>query len=488
MKKILLLILILAPAIWAGATWFTSQNTEAVLDDMLAQSNQQISETVPFLTIEKKSFDKGFTQSAAQSVITIDPAFFGNKEMPPITIGFNHTIYHGPLMMTPNGIKTGSSYILTTLDQASLSEEVQSIITTLFGDEEPFVSGVTTGTGDMIDTDVTFAPFSINAAQIAEFTGEDLGEEQFEFSFDGITGDFTSNVEGTIINGVMKLGEINIKGNDGDDIDINFTMAPSTIDMDVDEFYKSSILDGKITMTIPSFLFSDGKGTDVIFKDLYIVSSAEHDNGLMNASAIFDIDTVHIKSSEAGFNFPDSKVHMKGSISGIERTAVIKLIDLEQEMNMSQMSMLSGDDAEIMSDEILSSMLAYYRALGDIIKQGVNTQSVLEISNETGNAAVHLDLNYTDAKQLFALKTVKELALALQGSLAITIDKSMLTGTPLEEVIAMPIMMGFAVEKEERYESIANLNAGELLLNGQPVPFLDMIGDEPLAWDEIFGM
>ncbi|MFW5446998.1 MAG: DUF945 family protein, partial [Methylophagaceae bacterium] len=346
----------------------------------------------------------------------------------------------------------------------------------------------TTGAGDMIDTDFTLAPFSIDAAQIEEFTSEDLGEEQLEFSFDGISGDFTGNVEGTIINGMMNMGEIKMKGNDGDNIDVTFIMAPSIIDMDVDEFYKSSILDGKITITIPRFLFSDGEGTDVVFNDLYIVSSAEQEQGLMKAAATFDIDTVHIESPEAGFNFPDSKVHINGSISGIERTAVIKLIDLEHEMNMSQMSMLSSDDLDDTSEEIMASMLAYYRALGDMIKQGVKTQSILEISNDTGNAAVNLDLNYTDAKQLFALKTVKDLALAVQGNLAITIDKNMLVGTPLEEAIAMPIMMGFAVEKEERYESIANLNSGELMLNDQPVPFLDMIGNEPLAWDEIFGM
>ncbi|MFW5427351.1 MAG: DUF945 family protein [Methylophagaceae bacterium] len=488
MKKLLLAILVLAPAVWAGATWFTSQNTENVLDEMLAQSNKQTAEAAPFMSMEKTSFKKGFAKSAAQSVITIDPAFFGKKEIPIIHIGLNHTIYHGPLMMTPNGIKTGTSYILTTLDQTSFSEEVQAIITSLFGDVEPFVSGVTTGAGDMIDTDFTLAPFSIDAAQIEEFTSEDLGEEQLEFSFDGISGDFTGNVEGTIINGMMNMGEIKMKGNDGDNINVTFIMAPSIIDMDVDEFYKSSILDGKITITIPRFLFSDGEGTDVVFNDLYIVSSAEQEQGLMKAAATFDIDTVHIESPEAGFNFPDSKVHINGSISGIERTAVIKLIDLEHEMNMSQMSMLSSDDLDDTSEEIMASMLAYYRALGDMIKQGVKTQSILEISNDTGNAAVNLDLNYTDAKQLFALKTVKDLALAVQGNLAITIDKNMLVGTPLEEAIAMPIMMGFAVEKEERYESIANLNSGELMLNDQPVPFLDMIGNEPLAWDEIFGM
>jgi len=486
MKKLLLPIVILIPAIWAGATWFTSQNTEAVLDEMLAQSNQQTAEVAPFLQIEKKSFEKGFTQSSAQSVFTFDPSFFGDTDAQPIHIGLNHKIYHGPLMMTPNGIKTGSSYTVTTLDQTSLSDEVQAVITSFFGDAEPFVSGVTTGAGDMIDTDFTVAPFSVDAAQIAELTGEDLAEEEFKLSFAGLSGDIRSDMQGTQMKGQMKMGEIIIKAHD-DDETFDITLAASTIDMDADELYKSALLDGKIVMTFPSILFSDGQGTDVAFTDTRIVSSAEQDNGLMNAAATFDIDNMQIKSPEAGFSFPDSKVHMGGSISGIERTAVIKLIDVEQEMSRSQM-MLFSDDSEANADQILASMVAYYQALGEMIKQGVNAQSVLEISNETGKAALNLDLNYTDTKQLFALQTVRELANAIQGQMAINIDKSMLVGTPLEEAIAMPIMMGFAVEKEDRYESIAKLNSGELLLNEQPVPFLDMIGDQPLAWDEIFDM
>ena len=165
MKKTLLPILALIPAVWAGATWFTSQNSETALDEFMAQSNQQIAETVPFLTIEKTSFDKGFIHSSAQSIVTIAPTLFSKEEAEPVRVGFNHKIYHGPVMMTPNGIKIGTSYILTTLDQSSLTEEVKTIMTTFFGDAEPFVSGVTTGLSERITTDFVVAPFSVQHQQ-----------------------------------------------------------------------------------------------------------------------------------------------------------------------------------------------------------------------------------------------------------------------------------------------------------------------------------
>ena len=481
MKKILLPVLVLIPAIWAGATWFTSQNSEAVLDEVLAQSNQQMAEAAPFLATEKTSFEKGFIQSSAQSVITISPTFFGKEEAESIQIGLNHKIYHGPIMLTPNGIKIGTSYIVTTLDQSSLSEEVKTIITTFFGEAEPFVSGVTTGASEMIDTDFTIAPFSIDAAQIAELTGESLGDDELEFSFAGFSGEITGNVQGTKMTGMMDIGEVTLKSQNGDN-PFDVTMAASTIDVDVDELYKGSLLDGKIVMTIPGIEFSDGNGSGATFTEVHIISSAGQNDELMNAAFTFDINNMQIKSSNAGFDFPDSKVHTSGDISGIERTTIVKLIDLEQEMY--QAVLLGNDDA----DALLSSTQAYYQAVGELIKQGVKMDSVIEISTAAGNAAVNLDLTYADAKPLIALKTVRDLAMAIQGKLTMNIDKSMLAGTPLEEAISMPVGMGFVVEKADHYESLAKLNKGELLLNGEPVPFLDTAGDQPLEWNKAIGM
>ncbi len=485
MKKTLLAILALIPAIWAGATWFASQNSETVLDEFMAQSNQQIEEAVPFLTLEKTSFDQGFIQSSAQSIVTIAPTLFSKEEEEAVQIGFNHKIYHGPVMMTPNGIKIGTSYILTTLDQSSLSEEVKSIMTTLFGDAEPFVSGVTAGLSERIDTDFIIAPFSINAEQISELTGNPAGDEELELSFTGFSGDIASNVQGSKMKGMMNIGELVVKVRDGATV-FDVTMAASTVDMDVEELYKGSLLDGNIMLTIPSILFSDGKGSSATFSEVRMSSSAEQDNGLMNGRGIFDVNKIHIKSSKVGFDVPDAKLHTSFDISGIERTGIIKLLDLEQEMSRTQIMLLSQDDAA--PDALMSSMRAYYRAGGELVKQGAKIASVLEISTDAGNAALRLDLSYSDAKRLFALKTVGDLAAATQGNISVNIDKSMLAGTPLAEAISMPIGMGFAVEKADRYESLVLLDKGELLLNGNPVPFLDAVGDQPLDWDKLLGM
>ena len=486
MKKVLLAILLLIPAVWAGATWFTSSNTEKVFDTMLSDSNQQVTETLPFLKIEKKSFDKGFTSSDAQSTVTLDSALFGSEDGSPINVILNHKIYHGPLMMTPNGIKTGSSYTLTTLDKSSLTPEVKEFVTFLFSDEIPFSAGVTTGTSDDVDVDFNMAPLSFNAAKFAALTGSGTaGLDDMNILFDGINASFSTNAVATYLRGTMDLGEMTISGNEGDN-KIKATMAASTAKLDIDELYKGSMLDGELSFAIPSYLFSDGEGTDITLSDMRITSSAGESNGLMHGVGTFDIATLHVKIADDNINFPDAKIHINFKMDGFERAGVMKLIDVGQEMQKSQFMLFSSDDTDAAIDESFEHMIDYYREAGNLIKQGVKLNSVFNMSNANGSANINLDLNYIDAKPLYDLKMVKDLAAALQGQLSVNIDKNMLAGTPLEEAIAMPIMMGFAVEKDQHYESIADLNNGELKLNGKPMPFLDMIGDQALPWDEIF--
>lgn len=487
MKKILLTILLLLPAVWAGATWFTSNNTEAVLDNMLSESNQQISETLPFFSIEKKSFEKGFTSSSAKSIATLNTPLFNNEDGTAIKVTLNHKIYHGPVMMTPNGIKTGSSYTLTTLDQASLSTEIKELITLLFESQAPFSAGITTGTSDNIDVDFNIAPLSFNPAKFAALSGEDAASDDVNIDFDGIDANFATNGAGSYLRGSMQLGGLTITGND-DGKEIDMRMSASTVNVDVDELYKGSLLDGNVEFSIPSYIFSDGDGTDIVLSAMRIASSAENTNGLMHGEGTFDIATLHINTADNSIDFPDAKIHFGFGMNGFERAGIMKLIDVGQEMKKSQFTLFSSDDVDASSEIMFKKMLAYYREAGSLIKQGVSVNSALNISNANGKSGIKLDLDYIDAKQLYALKTVKDLATALQGELAINIDKSMLAGTPFEESIAMPIMMGFAIEKDNVYGTVVELNNGELKINDKAMPFLDMIGDQEIPWDEILAM
>ena len=487
MKKLLIAAVLIVPAIWAGITWFTSSETEEVFEQMLTESNQNLTESFPFVKVEKQSFEKGFTSSTAKSIVSLNTEMLNDEgEEEPVELIMNHTIYHGPVMMTPDGLKTGTSYVRTTLDQKSLSAETKELLKLLFDGKEPFVSGIQTGVGDSIDIDLEIAPMSFDAEKHTELTGEEADSDDPELiSFAGMTGHITTNTGGTRLNGTMDIGAMEMKAKD-EGKDILITMASSIVNMNINELYKGSILDGSVVMEIPEFSFSDGEKSSAIFHGLRIVSKAEEENGKFGGFASFDIDKLLIKSPDAPVEFPESKVHLGFAVKGFDRDAVIKLVDLGQEMRTSQFALLGNDDPDQVGEVMLKSMGAYYAALGETIKQGVGIDTDLELSNDTGKSAVNLDLNYAEAKQLYDLKTVRELIMALQGQLKITIDKSMIAGTPAEEAIGMPVAMGFAVDKGDAYEAVADLGGGELKVNGEPMPVLDMLGgmiDQPIPWE-----
>ena len=495
MKKILLSAVLIIPVLWAGLTWFASNKTEAVFDENITEANKKMAEEFPFITMKKKSFEKGFTSSTAKSEITLNEEFMGLFDAPgdePITLTMNHKIYHGPVMMTPNGTKTGSSYIMTTMDQESLPEEVKKIIKLVFDGKEPMTSGMLMDAGGDIEIDMDLAPMSFNNEKFLALTGEeDPGSDDVDISFEGMTGHFTTNEEGTRLKGAFNLGAMEVKGVDNGE-PIHMVNAASVANFDINELYKGTILDGTFEMTFPEIIFI-AEDNEITMKGFKVVSTAEEKNGLFGGFGILDIDKLLIKSPDMPMEFPESKIHLKFGVEGFDRASIIKLVDLEQEMRAAQMKFMGNslsdeelDDAAM--DAMMGSVGTYYAAIVEMVKPGIEIMTDLELSNDTGKSAINFGLNYADTKKLLDLKTIREVIMALKGQLKISIDKSMLAGTELEEAIAMPMAMGFAVEKDGAYESVADLASGELKVNGEPMPVLDMLGgmiDQPIPWDDI---
>lgn len=487
MKKLLMGIALIIPVAWAGILWVTSNKTEEVFEGMLAESNQKIAEEVPFVKIEKQSFEKGLLTSTAKSLITLDPEILDNEE--PLSVTLEHTIYHGPVMMTPNGIKTGTSYIFTTLDQESLSSDAREVIDLLFDGKEPIVSGILTGLDENVDVDLKVVPLHFDSEQFDVRSGTS-SEDKMILSLDGMSGQFATNAEGTRIKGVLDFGILKLLGKE-DGKNINMTMAASVTEMNVEEIYKGSILDGSAEVKIPEISFSDGEGSGFTLEGVTFLSASENQNGSISGVGTIDVDKLRIKKIDAPVAFPESSVHMNFGLKGLEREALMKFIDAGKEMNKSQFVLLGSDDPQQSSDALTTAMSTYFNTLGEVLRQGVEMNNVIEISNNSGKSSVKLDLLYVDSKKLLDLRTIKDVIMALKSQLKISIDKKMIAGTPAEEAIGMPLAMGFAVDMGEVYEAVADLSSGELKVNGEPMPVLDMLGamvDQPLPWAKMQGL
>lgn len=218
-------------------------------------------------------------------------------------------------------------------------------------------------------------------------------------------------------------------------------------------------------------------------------SSVEDNNGNLDALAVINVDKVLVKTANLPAEMPESSLHLSFGFKGMGREAFKQLIDASHDLSRSQNALLKAADNAQAVEDMMKAMGSYFEAFGNLLSQGAKSNNVIRISGDKGSSELALDLTYADSKKLFDLATVKDVILALQGELKLKIDKSMLGGLPAEQ--GMQMTMGFVQDTGDTYETLAVLNGGEVKVNGQPVPVLDMLGpmvDQPLPWQAMQGL
>ena len=468
MKKLLGLITVTA-VVWLGSVGFISGKVEGIFDDVLATSEKYMAQTMPYITYQKNEFTQGFFNSTATSVLTIDAELFDGDES--IQVPFKHIIHNGPLLMTDSGIKLGTSYIESTLDIDALDDDIKDALATLFANEEPVYSAVTIGFDDRITEAFKIAAINYNSA---DFDGD---YEQTRISIDGVTGLITTDADLTKISGQTSIGAMHFSGISelGEKVDI--AIESSEFDIDITEMYKGAMLAGSMNVKMPKLSYMDVEHT-VYLNNLTVSSTGENDENLYASNATIDIDEIIVKAQDVQV-LPATKLHTQFGFGGMDKVKVQSIIDA---MNMLQTLELSE---EAVSEQQLDAVDNYLSALGHAIEQGVEINTVFELSNEKGIAAINFDTLYVDNKPLAELKTIKDLVLALKGLLKIEIDHPMIADTPLENVIQTPISMGFAARIGDTYSSTTRWNKGEVTINSQDFPLLDIFANEleqPLPW------
>ena len=484
MKKILIGTLLIVPALWGGMTWVASNKTEETFNTLLAQSNQRITEAAPILSMKKQSFNKGFISSTAKSIIHIDPEIFNDKD--PLKFTLSHTIYHGPLMLTPDGIKIGTSYITTTLDQSPLEEKTKQVIALIFSDEQPFTSKTYTHFDNSITESFNIPPLIIDSVALENiFEPGHKSYNYFKLNLEGISAEFNTNPETNFLNGWVTTQALNIT-TDNNSESFNITAHSSSTHFDIDELYHGAMLQGAMTFELPELLLSDGKQS-ISLQDITIKSLGNKQAELYHQQVTIDIASLLLTSKNSPALLPESKVHLSFGLKGLDQTATRHLIGLSQSINQAQVSLLSSHNSSQAQQQLETDINNYLQALGDLVKPGLASNNTIELSNNKGKANIHFDLSYVATKKLLELKTVKELIIALSAELRINIDKSLVADTAVEQFINSPMSNNAFKNNTTAYTAIAILNSGQLDLNGNPIPLLDMLGpsaNEPLAWDE----
>ncbi|BCG62532.1 MAG: hypothetical protein methR_P0175 [Methyloprofundus sp.] len=485
MKKTLIGALVVIPSLWAGMTWVASNKTEATFDAMLAQSQQKITETVPLLSMEKQAFTKGFISSTAKSIIHLDPEIFELEE--PVQITLDHSIYHGPLMLTSDGIKLGTSYIITTLDQEPLEAKTKQAIALIFANEQPFISSTQTNFDGSINEAIDIPTINIDSVALDNiFTPTKQSDTHFKLNLAGISSHFSTDMTTSYLNGLITLGILSVTGTN-DQEEFSIQSSASNIQFDIDELYHNSMLSGSVELSNPEILLSNA-ASNISLKGLSIKSLATKQNGFYSQASTIDINKLLIRKDDSAVIFPESKLLMSFNLKGLEQAATKRLIDIGQDINQTLVSSLNSNDSEQAEQQLKTSAGNYLSAVNDLITPAFASNNSIELSNAQGKAGIYLDLNYASSRQLIELKTLKELIIAIAAELKINIDKGIVADTELEQLLNSPMAHNYIKSSNDAYVATAVLKSGQLHLNDKPIPILDMLGtagDEPLNWEEL---
>jgi len=460
MKKVFPLALLLLLATWGGTSWLISNQVEKHYEQAIGQANTRLRQALPFFEVAPTRFDKGLFKSTAQSRITL------HGEAEDEGIPLTHVIYHGPVMFTPMGIKTGSSYIVTTLDLDALPAERRAVLARAAGGKPPLTIGLRTGTGEAFDLDLEVAPLTA--------TGDD---GQSEIHFAGLHGALSSDLEGRYLHGKIESGRLRLtrSGNEGVEI------APTTIELDIDELYRGIILAGDARITTQGITVTLPQQGEAHAGNIRLLSSNRHqpDHGIHGEDSL-EARPLALKLPARHLEIDDGALRLDLALQGIDAEKYKKLIDAGAALQALQIEAVEkGNTDPALLERNIQNYLA---SLVGLLGPGLAAETAFDFSLPQGAAKATLALTYADDRPVTELATLRDLIGALGGRFDVTVDEALLDILSLRELATVPVAMGFAVQKDGRLQADIRLDGGVLRINGQPTPFIEMLGpilDEP---------
>jgi hypothetical protein len=527
---------------WAGATYVFASKTESVVDQLLAEANETMSAQWDFLSIEKSSFEKGFVSSTATT--SIYPA---GKEVPDDKkLHLKHTIYHGPIAMTPDGPKVCGSHTVSVFDWSQLDEDDRQEMKEMFGEEEP----VTMRTTQQVDgawefeMEVAAASFSKDGtegkfggfvgtvamnSERSEFSGKfDAAESEMKFpdkegslKIHPSTADFfytkskalkgnlkLGAVDGVIDRGTMNItettGVIDIKNDSHFKMDVklgdlemiappeqDFTMSASglvfTADFSrIDE--TSLITVGKGELRAPK-LDIQADGSSILLSDFRI--GVETGLEVDKLFGQLEYGFGGIKMSGAEFQGAEelNGVLEKGAslafgVRGIDRPAIENFYGFIEVA--TEKSEGNSPDLQSLAPELADM---FSDDLFNLFQPGLEIFYELVVGERGNGMEANLSLKMGGEKRLDELKSGREIVNAIKGTLRAEVANSFLDDEKMQMMMAEYVQQGLIQAKEDQsgYEFKGDLTNGVLHLAGEATPMLDSFGpllDEPIPWDE----
>ncbi len=466
MKKFLILIPVVLLALWASITWFIGSSTKSGFALALEEINNNLGAAAAFTSVTEESYSRGFLSSEAVTKIT------GGDDSDPDKkdVFLKIKAWHGPFMMTPDGLKIGAEYVKVTLDQDRLPEEFKKFITDGFNEAEPFELDVFTGFGGKTAIDTKIAAFTFN------------GDDAESVKFEGFSANLETNVKGTFAKGKINIGSFNFEDKKKGKL---LSVATATGEMDFTNIAVKMAGDGSAHLEFPEIKVVNEGNTYTVKALRFASLSARKEDKIDMAS---EISIGGFKGPDKGpyadvFSKMDGKLMMKFSSEGMDAETLKLMMAAQQKMQKIQ-----GDkSADSKTKE--QALHDYMIAVSQLLKPGYKIKNHISFTNKSGESTFGLGLEYTGTKPLFELGTINDLLGALEIALDLQIAKDLIPAVGVQQ-IQPAVAMGFVLDKGAFYKGGAILAGGELTVNGKASPVLKQMGpmlNMPIPW-ETMGM
>ncbi len=464
MKKSLLLIPLVLLGLWAGSTWIIGSYTQNGFSSALEEVNSNLGPKTGVTSLIEESYSRGFLSSKAIAKIAFASKNAAEKKEAFLKL----QVWHGPLMMTPEGFKIGAEYALVTLDKDRLPEKTRKILNAGFKGAEPLKLGLFTGFGGKVSIDTEIAPFSSPE------------EEPNTLNFEGLTLNLQTNINSSFANGKLKFGALNYEDKKAGNL---LSIAAAESEMDYKDVILKVAANGTSHIDFPEIKLKSKQGSYEL-SDLHFESSSKKSDGKLKVSS--KIGVGEFKGTGQGKHAEtlakmNGKLNLEFSAEGMDIETLQLMADAQKDLQKAQQGKSENSKTKEQATH------DYLIAASSLLQPGYKMKNLIVFTNKSGKSELGLGLEYTGKKPLFELASIRELIAALEVAINLQVVKDLIPA-PSAEKIKPAVGMGFILDRGELYKGDAILAGGELTVNGKPQPILKNMGpmlDLPIPWEKL---
>ena len=371
MKKIvtLLSIPVVLAVVWGGASWYIGQQTETLVKDQMAKSNELLAKSG--VKQELVSYEKGLTGSKAITKIKFDNPMlaesFGDLQIV-------NEIQNGPIFFGGgSGISTGLSRWRTTLDTQVLPAETQQKIKEIFEARPPFEASTIVGFGNTASYVINVNPAIVKengetVLSVAGVTAEGVSDTQ----------DFTGTMH-------LQMGKL-VAGSAAE----NLTIPALDAKADVKGMIATQML-GTVDIKAPQVAIQTAGLPEPATFDASIQTDTQQQNNDVNSKLALKADNINIKGLPNSLTSASYTVDMQGlNVAGLEEIGKIQgeLQNLQSQIDWNAEAM-ETPDGQKKQQEIIAQM-------GQISEKLLNTIFAKVLQSD--KTQVHQALNLVNQK------------------------------------------------------------------------------------------